>query len=92
MPEGLLHADSGNASSSVICWGMPRPLPSDVKAQSVRLWDVFLIGPLMIWGGALATPKQPLPGLALTLAGMGTIVLNGVNFRRIERRKKRYGH
>jgi hypothetical protein len=71
---------------------MARPLPSDVKAQGVRLWDVFLIGPLMIWGGARAAPKHPLPGLALLFAGMGTVVLNGVNFRRIERRKKRYGY
>lgn len=70
----------------------PKLLASDVKAQGIRLGDVFLIGPLMMWGGARAIPQQPLAGLALLLAGMGTIALNGVNYRKIERRKKQYGY
>lgn len=54
------------------------------KAQGVRIADVVLIGPLMIWGGARAIPERPWPGLALTLMGMGTIVFNWVNYRRVK--------
>jgi len=57
---------------------------SAVKSQYVRLADVVLIGPMMIWGGARAIPERPLLGSLLTLMGVGTIVLNGVNFRRIQ--------
>ncbi len=71
---------------------MPRLLRSDVKAQPIRLGDVFVIGPLMMWGGARALPKSPLAGLALLFAGMGTIALNGVNYGKIERRKRQYGY
>lgn len=64
-----------------------KPTRNDIKAQGVRIADVLLIGPLMVWGGARAIPQHPIAGVALTLMGMGTIVLNGVNFRKIERRK-----
>lgn len=53
------------------------------KAQAVRIADVVLIGPLMIWGGARAIPDRPLPGLALTLLGLTTIAYNWVNYNRI---------
>ena len=54
------------------------------KAQGVRIADVVLIGPLMIWGGARTIPKNPVPGIALTLFGMGTIIFNWVNYRRVK--------
>ena len=57
------------------------------KAQSVRIADVVLIGPLMIWGGARAIPQRPLPGIALTLMGLGTIAFNWVNYNRIRRHR-----
>jgi len=64
----------------------PLTINETTKAQGVRLADVYLIGPLMIWGGARAIPTNPLPGLLLTLFGMGTIVYNGVNYRRVKQR------
>ena len=53
------------------------------KAQTVRVADVVLIGPLMIWGGIQTTPKRPWPGIALTLFGVSTIVFNAVNYYRV---------
>lgn len=59
-----------------------------VKAQSVRIADVVLIGPLMIWGGSRAIPKNPVAGLALAFMGMGTIVYNWVNYLKIQNLKQ----
>ncbi|NIP95451.1 MAG: hypothetical protein GWO24_19215 [Akkermansiaceae bacterium] len=57
------------------------------KTQMVRLADVFIIGPLMIWGGM--NVKRDGLGTLLTLAGVGTILFNGLNFIRLEEMKKR---
>lgn len=54
-----------------------------VKAQAIRVADVFVIGPLMVAGGlAMADAKKPKPLLGLTLAffGVATVVFNGVNW------------
>lgn len=64
----------------------PLTINETAKAQGVRLADVYLIGPLMIWGGARAIPANPIPGVLLTLFGLGTIVYNGVNYRQVKRR------
>jgi hypothetical protein len=64
----------------------PLTINETAKAQHVRLADVYFIGPLMIWGGARAIPTNPVPGILLTLFGMGTIIYNGVNYRMIKRR------
>jgi len=53
------------------------------KAQGVRIADVVLIGPLMIWGGTRALPERPWPGLALTLLGLATMSYNAVNYQRV---------
>lgn len=50
------------------------------KWQSVRLFDVFLLGPFMIAAGA--THRNTDIGGMLVMAGIGTIVLNGVNYLR----------
>lgn len=53
------------------------------KAQWIRLADVLVIGPLMIWGGvALHRNAHPLAGALLGIFGAGTVVLNGYNFVR----------
>lgn len=51
------------------------------KSQWVRLLDVFVLGPFMIWY-ALATwsAVDPLAGLALLISGVLTIVYNGANW------------
>jgi len=66
---------------------MAEPLfdPEYGKAQWIRVADVFLIGPLMIWGGARAGGL-----LGLTLGGLGaaTIVFNGRNWLRADRYRR----
>lgn len=53
------------------------------KGQLTRLWDVFFVGPVMIWAARTVRPRW----LAGTLAGLGvlTIVFNAGNYFRIER-------
>lgn len=54
-----------------------------VKSQTVRLWDVWVIGPVMVCA-ALRLPKQDRT-LAWLLGafGVGTVVYNARNYRRI---------
>ena len=59
-------------------------LGEETKAQSIRLLDVFVIGPLMMWGGhALNEQGHPLAGPALALMGVATIYYNGRNYFRV---------
>jgi hypothetical protein len=54
------------------------------KSQGVRLLDVFLLGPFMIWAGT----QQRLPAWAkwgLIGAGIGTITYNAINYARIKK-------
>lgn len=59
-----------------------------MKAQSVRILDVVLIGPLMMWGGAQIRRSYPLRGDLLTLLGIATIWYNGRNYLLIEQQKE----
>lgn len=56
------------------------------KAQAVRLFDVFALGPLMVYAGSRLTNRN-LSAL-LALSGVGTILFNGLNYIRIEQLKK----
>jgi len=49
-----------------------------VKTQAIRLLDVFVIGPLMIYGAS----KMPIGPAAALLAvfGISTVIYNGVNY------------
>lgn len=52
-----------------------------MKTQTIRLVDVFLLGPFMIWFGA----KADMPEWArwtMIAAGAGTILYNGTNYIR----------
>lgn len=60
-----------------------------MKGQTVRLWDVFLIGPLMLWGGGKLMPEYPVAGGLLAVLGAGTIVYNGGNYLKVEKRRGR---
>lgn len=60
------------------------------KGQSVRLADVILIGPLMIWGGteaskAAKTDLGKNAGNALAFMGVGTMFYNGINYARVKK-------
>lgn len=46
------------------------------KSADVRLLDVFVLGPFMIWFGLTARGVSPLARSAMVVAGIGTIVYN----------------
>lgn len=48
------------------------------KSQLVRLIDVFLLGPFMMWYAALTAEDMPEPtGAVLFVTGLLTILYNG---------------
>lgn len=63
------------------------PATKGSKTQGVRLLDVFLIGPLCIYGGVLLANKHPIVALGLVIIGAATISYNGKNYI-VESRKK----
>jgi len=60
-----------------------------VKAQGVRLFDVFILGPAMIWAGVELQRRRPGLGGFIAIAGAGTIVYNARNYERRQRMLKR---
>ena len=56
------------------------------KAQGVRLIDVFLLGPAMIYAGSRLKNRNM--AIFLALSGIGTILFNGANYARIEQLKR----
>ena len=59
------------------------------KSQWVRLLDVFVLGPFMIWYALATVPatqeedgRYGVAALALFVAGVLTIVYNGINWSR----------
>lgn len=63
----------------------PLDINHAVKTQTVRVADVFVIGPMMVWGGvALARTRHPIAGLILGAMGVGTVIFNGVNWFRVQ--------
>ncbi len=55
-----------------------------MKTQQIRLLDVFVFGPLMMY---VAMKKAKLTGLervARAVVGIGTIVYNGNNYLKVE--------
>ena len=47
-----------------------------VKGQNMRLFDVFLLGPLMVLGGLKSRKEAPVIGTLLSLFGLTTIYYN----------------
>lgn len=63
-------------------------MDSEVKSQPVRLLDVFVIGPMMIWGGhALDERGRHYGGAVLSLLGLSTILYNARNYDVVRRRQ-----
>jgi hypothetical protein len=67
--------------------GSPEAINALVKTQAVRVADVLLIGPLMVYG-ATKMPRGP-AALVLGLFGLGTILFNGVNYLRVRETHER---
>lgn len=60
------------------------PTTRDIKAQGVRMADVLVFGPLMIYAGlGRATPMWVRTGMVII--GVGTIVYNLANYLTIEK-------
>lgn len=64
---------------------MSDPVYTEVKAQPVRVFDVLILGPVMVL--AAAQVKNPLYRAVLALGGVGTIVYNAANYAKIRRRR-----
>jgi len=61
----------------------------EVKSQPIRLLDVFVIGPLMIWGGvALNDRGRRYAGPALAALGLTTIIYNAHNYEKVRDRNE----
>ncbi len=53
------------------------------KTQEIRLVDVFLLGPFMVWQGSKI--PDPLPRFIMMAAGTLTILFNGANYLEVRR-------
>jgi hypothetical protein len=56
------------------------------KGQMIRLLDVFVIGPLMIWAGYRLRDENL--GILLMAAGAGTILLNYTNYVELQKKQE----
>ena len=56
-----------------------------MKTQTIRLLDVFVLGPFMIW--AATQLRNENARVAMLAAGVGTIVYNWENYKVAEREK-----
>jgi hypothetical protein len=62
-----------------------------VKTQGVRVLDVLVIGPLMLWGGLRLMEEHPVSGTALAIFGVSTVIYNARNFGRVWQAAKSLG-
>ncbi len=66
------------------------PTARDIKAQGVRMADVLVFGPLMIYAG-LGKATPPWLRVGMVIIGVGTVVYNLVNYMTIEREEAGLG-
>lgn len=50
------------------------------KTQAIRVLDVLVLGPIMVWAGARRGGLPDWAKVALLVGGAATIVYNGKNF------------
>jgi hypothetical protein len=62
-----------------------------MKTQRIRLADVFLIGPIMIYAGLKLRESDPTLGHVLAGLGSSTFVYNGRNWLKQQRHGRLYG-
>lgn len=55
-----------------------------MKTQTIRLLDVFFVGPVMVAGGWKLRQRQPVLGHTLAVLGVLTVLYNGRNYLQIE--------
>ncbi len=61
----------------------------NAKTQTIRLLDVFVIGPVMVWGGLMLQRQHPLGGGSLALFGVSTVLYNAANYLTVQSERKR---
>jgi hypothetical protein len=54
-----------------------------VKSQNIRLVDVLLLGPFMVWFGLAAKDVHGVARGVMIASGAGTILYNGANYLRL---------
>jgi hypothetical protein len=57
-----------------------------VKTQTVRLYDVFLLGPAMLLAGLALRQSRPALGTFIAVNGVLTSAYNGYNYATVQRR------
>ena len=83
-PPSLVHPQLGQIAPAVAA------TVGDIKAQPVRMADVLVFGPLMIYSGlGKKTPNWLRVGMVVI--GAGTILYNLANYFEVERRKRESG-
>ena len=83
--EGTLGA-YGAPVAAIVARETLEPSTGEVKAQGVRLADIFVFGPLMLYAGLGRDPPQWVK-IGMLLMGAGTIIYNAVNWFEISRRQ-----
>lgn len=67
----------------------PFEVSETAKTQAVRLIDVAVIGPLMVWGGWKLRREAPAAASALAFFGLMTVVYNARNYLRVKEAQTR---
>lgn len=52
------------------------------RVQEIRLIDVFLLGPFMVWFGVTASGVAEWASVVMIVSGVFTVVYNGWNYLR----------
>ena len=50
------------------------------KSQDIRVLDIFVLGPFMIWFGMRATGVPEIARTAMIVAGIGTVLYNAMTY------------
>jgi len=57
--------------------------PTSRETQAIRLVDMFLLGPVMIWFGVSASNMPMIARAFLFMSGVATIAFNWRNYQRL---------
>lgn len=55
-----------------------------MKSQGVRLFDVLILGPFLVWAGAKVGGLSKTERGLLVAAGIGTVIYNAKNYLELE--------
>lgn len=80
-------SELGQVFEDTMTQAIVAPTVGDVKAQPVRLADVLVFGPLMIYSGLGKNPPGWVKG-GLIVIGVGTILYNLQNYLLVQQEKK----